>query len=70
MTQINVRLSPGCEKSGTELPCDVVKQVLEGSGIDASTVNPVAAMQAIGNPALLRTARTAQSKLRAVISAR
>ena len=51
------------------LPCNVVVQELEGGGIEVSAVDPVASMQAVGNPALLDVARTVQTKLRAVISA-
>ena len=57
------------DKIGTMLPCNVVVQELEGGRIEVSAVDPVASMQAVGNPALLDIAHTVQTKLKAVISA-
>jgi uncharacterized protein (DUF302 family) len=54
---------------GTMLPCNVIIRELEDGIIEVSAVNPVASMQAVGNPALLETAEIIQGKLKKVIAA-
>jgi uncharacterized protein (DUF302 family) len=54
---------------GTMLPCNVIIRELEDGIIEVSAVNPVASMQAVGNPALLETAEKIQGKLKKVIAA-
>lgn len=57
------------DKIGTMLPCNVIVQELDDGRIEVSAVDPVASMQAVGNPNLLDIARTVQTKLKAVIAA-
>jgi uncharacterized protein (DUF302 family) len=57
------------DKIGTMLPCNVILQEREDGKVEVSAVDPVASMQAIGNPGLLEVARTVQTKLKAVIAA-
>jgi uncharacterized protein (DUF302 family) len=54
---------------GTMLPCNVVIRELEDGKIEVSAVDPVASMQAVGNPDLQKTAETIQEKLKKVIAA-
>jgi len=54
------------DKIGTMLPCNVIVQ--EGSnGVEVSTVDPLASMQAIKNPDLGEIAKEVQAKLKKVI---
>ena len=55
------------QKIGTMLPCNVV--VLEDADgqVEVAAVDPVASMQAIGNPGLAEVAQQVQQKLQAVI---
>jgi uncharacterized protein (DUF302 family) len=55
------------DKIGTMLPCNVVVQETADGKIEVSAVDPVASMQAVGNPKLLDVAQTVQQKLKAVI---
>ena len=57
------------DKIGTMLPCNVVVQETADGKIEISAVDPVASMQAVGNPKLLDVAQTVQQKLKAVIEA-
>jgi len=56
------------DKIGTMLPCNVIVQEHADGNVEVSAVNPVASMQAIDNPELLKTAQQVQAKLRKVIS--
>jgi uncharacterized protein (DUF302 family) len=55
------------DKIGTMLPCNVIVQEHPGGGVEVSAVDPVASMQAIGNPALAEIAQEVQARLKRVI---
>lgn len=55
------------DKVGTMLPCNVVVQKVEG-GVEVAAIDPVASMQAIGNPRLAEKANLVGEKLQAVIT--
>lgn len=55
------------DKIGTMLPCNVIVQQHEDGKVEVSAVDPVASMQAIGNPNLADVARQVQGMLRQVI---
>jgi uncharacterized protein (DUF302 family) len=55
------------DKIGTMLPCNVIVQEREESGVEVSAVNPIASMQAIQNPELEGIAGQVQAKLKRVI---
>ena len=55
------------DKVGTMLPCNVVVQELAPGAVEVAAVDPVASMQAVGNPALGEIAAAVQAKLRDVI---
>ena len=55
------------DKIGTMLPCNVIVQEHPGGGVEVSAVDPVASMQAIGNPALAAVAQEVQARLKKVI---
>ncbi len=57
------------DKIGTMLPCNVVVQEHADGTVEVSAVDPVASMQAVGNPDLGDVARTVQAKLKAAIAA-
>lgn len=54
---------------GTMLPCNVIIRELEDGITEISAINPVASMQAVGNPELHETAGLIQEKLKKVIAA-
>jgi uncharacterized protein (DUF302 family) len=54
---------------GTMLPCNVIIRELEDGKIEVSAIDPVASMQAVGNPDLQETAEIIQEKLKKVIAA-
>lgn len=56
-------------KIGTMLPCNVIVRELDGGMVEVSAVDPMASMQAVGNPTLIPIATQVQEKLRQVISA-
>ena len=56
------------DKIGTMLPCNVVVQEHADGRVEVSAVDPVASMQAVGNPDLQDVARTVQTKLKAVLA--
>jgi len=56
------------DKIGTMLPCNVIVQEHPGDGVEVSAVDPVASMQAIGNPALAEVAKEVQAKLRRIVN--
>ena len=55
------------DKVGTMLPCNVVVQSTAGGETEVVAIDPVASMQAIGNPKLLEAAREVQKRLFRVV---
>ncbi len=55
------------DKIGTMLPCNVVVQELSSGVVEIAAVDPVASMQAVGNPQLAEIAEQIQWKLKKVI---
>lgn len=55
------------DKVGTMLPCNVIVQYAGNGQTEVAAIDPVASMQAIGNPTLLETAKRVQSMLRSVV---
>ncbi|WP_411288609.1 DUF302 domain-containing protein [Phenylobacterium sp.] len=55
------------DKVGTMLPCNVVVQDAGGGRTEVAAIDPVASMQAIGNPGLTEKAQAVGDRLRAVI---
>jgi len=52
---------------GTMLPCNVIVQETASGKIEVSAIDPIASMQAIGNPKLKNIADQVQAKLKKVI---
>lgn len=52
---------------GTMLPCNVIVQELENGSVEVAVIDPLASMQAIGNPELQEIAEEIQEKLKTVI---
>ena len=50
------------------LPCNVIIQDAGGGKIEVAAIDPVASMQAIGNPTLLETAKRVRSMLESVVA--
>ena len=55
------------DKIGTMLPCNVIVQEHAPGRVEVSAVDPLASMQAIGNPKLEPVAREVQARLKRVI---
>ena len=55
------------DKIGTMLPCNVVVQQRDGGKVEISAVDPVASMQAVGNPKLAAVAEQVRSMLRQAV---
>src|SRR5579884_4115057 len=55
------------DKVGTMLPCNVIVQELGSGRVEVAAIDPVASMQAIGNPELEKKAQTVRQKLQQVI---
>lgn len=55
------------DKVGTMLPCNVVVQEIAPDKTEVAAIDPVASMQAIGNPRLKEAATQVQGKLRKVV---
>ena len=55
------------DKVGTMLPCNVVVQQLAGGRVEVAAIDPVASMQAIGNPALTEKAAEVATKLQSAL---
>jgi uncharacterized protein (DUF302 family) len=55
------------DKIGTMLPCNVIVQELEEGKVEVAAIDPIASMQAIGNPDLKEIADQVQVKLKKVI---
>ncbi|MBW4090446.1 MAG: DUF302 domain-containing protein [Proteobacteria bacterium] len=56
------------DKIGTMLPCNVILQQHEDGAVEISAVDPVASMQAVGNPKLAAVADQVRTMLRAAIA--
>lgn len=56
------------DKIGTMLPCNVIVQEIPGVGAEVAAIDPVASMQAVGNPKLKEIAVQVREKLKNVIS--
>jgi uncharacterized protein (DUF302 family) len=55
------------DKIGTMLPCSVIVQELADGRIEVAAIDPVASMQAVGNPALEPVGLEVRAKLKRVI---
>jgi uncharacterized protein (DUF302 family) len=55
------------DKIGTMLPCNVIVQQHADGTVEVSAVDPVASMQAIGNPGLAEVAKEVQASLKRVV---
>lgn len=55
------------DKIGTMLPCNVIVQQHEDGAVEVAAVDPVASMQAIGNPALGEIAGEVRQRLNRAI---
>ncbi len=55
------------DKIGTLLPCNVIIQEVPGVGAEVAAVDPVASMQAVGNPKLEAIAVQVRKKLKEII---
>lgn len=56
------------DKVGTMLPCNVIVQEIGSGQVEVAAVDPVASMQAIGNPDLESKAQAVRQKLQAAIA--
>ncbi len=54
-------------KIGAMLPCNVIVRQLEPGRHEVSAIDPIASMQAVGNPALIEVARQVRAKMKNVI---
>jgi uncharacterized protein (DUF302 family) len=57
------------DKIGTMLPCNVVVQDISDGEVEVAAIDPVASMQAVGNPHLKEAALEVQARLRRVVEA-
>ena len=57
------------DKIGTMLPCNVIVQEMDGGSVEVAAVDPVASMQAVGNPGLGAVAHEVRGRLQDVIEA-
>ena len=55
------------DKVGTMLPCNVVVQESSEGSVEIAAIDPVASMQAIGNPDLTQKAATIAGKLQSAL---
>jgi uncharacterized protein (DUF302 family) len=55
------------DKIGTMLPCSVIVQELADGRVEVAAIDPVASMQAVGNPALEPVGLEIRAKLKRVI---
>jgi uncharacterized protein (DUF302 family) len=56
------------DKVGTMLPCNVVVQEVAAGEVEVAAIDPVASMQAIRNPELLKKAQAVRQKLQSAIA--
>ncbi len=54
-------------KIGTMLPCNVIVQEISEGVIEIAAIDPVASMQAVGNPQLAEIANQIRAKLRKAV---
>ncbi len=54
-------------KIGTMLPCSVIVQEVREGECEVAAIDPIASMQAVGNPALVGLAETVRQKLEKVV---
>ena len=57
------------DKIGTMLPCNVIVQELGPGRVEIAAINPLVAMDSVGNPALSKIAETVAWKLQRAIAA-
>ena len=57
------------DKIGTMLPCNVIVQELGPGRVEIAAINPLVAMDSVGNPALSKIAKTVAGKLQRAIAA-
>lgn len=57
------------DKIGVMLPCNVIVQEAGEGRIDVAAIDPTAAMDRVGNPALAEIAQTVAKKLKRVLAA-
>ena len=55
------------DKVGTMLPCNVIVQEVAPGQVEVAAIDPVASMQAIGNPQLAEKAEAVREKLQSAI---
>jgi len=55
------------DKIGTMLPCNVIVQELADGRVEVAAIDPVASMQAVGNPELGTIGLEVRNKLKAVV---
>lgn len=55
------------DKIGTMLPCNVIVQEHEDQRVEVAVIDPVASMEAVGNPELTATAQTVGDALRSAL---
>ena len=55
------------DKIGVMLPCNVIVQDVGGGNVEVAAINPLAAMEKVGNPALEEIASEVAGKLKRVI---
>jgi uncharacterized protein (DUF302 family) len=55
------------DKIGTMLPCNFIVQEIDEGQVEVAAIDPVASMQAVGDPALKDVAEEVQEKLKKVI---
>jgi uncharacterized protein (DUF302 family) len=55
-------------KIGTMLPCNVIVQDLGGGQVEVAAINPLVAMEKVGNPALAAIAGDVAGKLERVVA--
>ncbi len=56
------------DKVGLMLPCNVIVQQLDSGAIEVAAIDPVASMQAIDNPDLMKAAQMVREKLARAVS--
>ena len=56
------------DKVGTMLPCNVIVQEVGQGQVEVAAIDPVASMQAIGNPELAKKAEAVRQKLQSSIA--
>ena len=57
------------DKVGVMLPCNLIVQEIDAGEIEVAAIDPLTAMESVGNPALTDLAREVADKLTRVVSA-